>query len=330
MHHKHPLILFIIKKSFNYHCGKEVQISSGLRTSALFVVDLLLSDGYRAKLVEAVDGNSVDALIAQNSPSRVVIEAIWVTPTKLAELMKRYPKVKWTVRIHSETPFLAQEGMAIAWLAQYMKMGVEVAFNSLNTVDDFQVLGKASYLPNYYPLRKPRTFVPIDGQLNVGCFGAVRPLKNQLIQAFGAIQFAKKVHKKLFFHMNGTRVEQMGSNNLKNIQALFDATGETLVLNPWQDHEDFLELVAQMDICLQVSLTESFCIVASDAVSMGVPLIGSSAIKWLPQRSQAVVDSADSIAAAMGRADLTMVLMNNIALSTYLQQVRRIWAEWAA
>jgi glycosyltransferase involved in cell wall biosynthesis len=319
---QHPLTLFVIKEKNGYDCGT---ISSGLRNSAGFVVDMLLNEGIRALLVEAVDGNSIDALVAKYRPVRVVLEAIWVTPNKLAELHRLWPKVKWTVRAHSETPFLAQEGMAGAYILEYMKQGVEVAFNSADTANDFSVFGPTTYLPNYYPLRKPRPAHPVSSELNVGCFGAIRPLKNQFIQAIAALTFAKRQGKKLRFHMNGTRPEQFGANNLKNIQAVL---GSDLVLHPWFNHADFLEVIAAMDICLQVSLTESFSVVASDAVSMGVPLIGSPAIKWLPERSQATVDSAESIVSAMGTADATNVIMNNATLNAYLKEAVLIWTGW--
>jgi glycosyltransferase involved in cell wall biosynthesis len=323
----HPLILFIIKK---FHgSGGASPVSNGLTKSAQFVVDMLLAQGFRAKLVEAIDGNSIDALVAQNSPARVAIEALWVTPTKMAELQRLWPKVRWTVRVHSETAFLANEGIAIDWLLEYMQQGIEVAFNSQQTVDDFADIAWAtSWLPNYYPQRKPRQPKPDSDTLNVGCFGALRPLKNQLEQAFAAIQFAMRHGKKLIFHMNGSRVEQSGENNLKNIKALFSNEGG-LVLHPWLSHQEFLELIACMDICLQVSLSESFNIVSADAVSMGVPLVGSSAISWLPRRSRANPASAHSIADAMGRADATSVGMNREALENYLAEAVEVWTDWA-
>ena len=321
-----PLSLFIIKKSSDY--GGPHAMSSGLRNSVEFIVNMLLMEGRRAKLVIAVDGNSIDALVAQSKPANVVIEAIWVTPAKMAELQRLHPKVKWTVRVHSEIPFLAAEGNAVAWIAEYMKMGIEVAFNSQATAQDFSLLGCVGYLPNYYPLRKPRPQVTPSSTLNVGCFGAIRPLKNQLIQAFAAVMFAKSKNKQLVFHINGSRVEQNGANNLKNIRALCDAAKATLVEHPWLDHEQFLELLAEMDVCLQVSYSESFCIVASDAVSMGVPLVGSDAISWLPERSTAEVNSVQSIVAAMGRANATGVEMNHAALRAYLKKALDAWNRW--
>jgi hypothetical protein len=108
------MTLFIVKQSYRY--DGERQVSRGLLISARMVAAMLEAAGFEAKVAEAVDGNSIDHLVMRHRPARVVIEAIWVTPAKMAELVKLWPRVRWTVRVHSEFPFLANEGMAIEWL----------------------------------------------------------------------------------------------------------------------------------------------------------------------------------------------------------------------
>jgi hypothetical protein len=326
--HHTPLTLFIVKRFHTYDQTACHPVSNGLTTSAQIIVDMLLAEGQRAKLVEAIDGNCIDRLVNENRPARVVIEAIWVTPAKFAELKKLWPKVRWTVRVHSEIPFLASEGMAIDWLYQYAGQGIEIAFNSAQAAHDANVIFTSAYLPNYYPLRKPRPCRPDDPVVDVGCFGAIRPLKNQLMQAFAAVRYARIRGKKLRFHMNSTRQEQGGNNNLKNIIALSKAARFELVLHNWLEHEEFLELIGAMDIVLQVSLTETFCLTAADAVSMGVPLVGSSAIPWLPRFSQADPDSAQSIVDAMNRENRIVVWINRESLENYLKHVVKEWNEW--
>lgn len=321
------MILFIVKKFYSYN-GYE-QVTNGLITSAGFVVDMLKIEGHKALLVEAVDGNSIDKLVFENKPNIVILEALWVTPAKMKELRILHPRVRFVVRVHSEIPFLANEGISIEWLAAYVKLGVDVAFNSEQTQKDFDIISDSLYLPNFYPVRKLRYQHQQGHQLNIGCFGAVRPLKNQLIQTLAAIKFAKSKGKKLFFHMNGTRLEQGGNNNLRSIAAALAATNNELVLHGWLDHAGFLNLIKSMNFCLQVSLSESFNIVAADAVSLGVPLIGSSAIRWLPRRAQAPVDSADAIAKRMENADQSTVLMNHEALENYCNESVAIWNDFA-
>lgn len=319
-----PLTLIVIKKYYAYSGHR--QISNGLRTSALFIVDMLCAEGFNAKLAEAVDGNSIDALVHQNKPARVILEAIWATPAKLEELIRLHPSVRWTVRVHSELPFLSNEGMAVEWLAAYMNLGVEVAFNSKQTARDFSLLGQTAYLPNYYPLTERLPYRErYKGHLDVGCFGAIRPLKNQLTQAFAAVRYAESIRKPLVFHMNGSRVEQEGSNNLKNIEALMKAAGQSLILHPWLEHREFCDLLGSMDICLQVSLSETFCIVAADAVNACVSLVGSDAIPWLPKISRARADSVESICVAMAQ---DTIAGNHCALAEYIYQSVRDWNKW--
>jgi hypothetical protein len=79
-------------------------------------------------------------------------------------------------------------------------------------------------LYNYYPIvKKPnikKTILP-KGTINIGCFGAIRPMKNHLMQAVAAIEFAEKNNLILRFHINAGRIESNGSNSLKNVKSLF-------------------------------------------------------------------------------------------------------------
>lgn len=317
----HPRVLFILKLretssgpcsySESYPC-----MSSGLLNSAKFVADLLHRLGIHVKLVQVVDANDIDREVHAYKPTHVVLEAVWVPPTKFQELIPLHPSVKWIVRVHSEIPFLANEGMAIRWLLDYIKYhNVVIAPNSLRAVRDFRNIVKAShplwtkerverkvaYLPNYYPLsnkickkqKKNNSF------LDVGCFGAVRPMKNQLIQALAAVEVAKKLGKTLRFHMNGTRIEQGGETVTKNVQALMDNTGNTLVRNDWLDHKKFVELLETLDIGMQVSFSETFNLVSADMVAADLPMVVSPEIPWANYLSKVSPTSTNSIVEGM-------------------------------
>jgi hypothetical protein len=323
-------VLFIIKAFGGYSADGVSYVSNGLKSSATFVVDMLLQHGFKAALVTAIDGNCIDRLVTQARARIVILEAIWVTPAKMAELRALHPHVTFIVRVHSEVPFLSNEGISVQWLADYTKLGVCIAFNSARTVHDFKVITCHAplWLPNYYPLRKLRGTQPhigSDRTINVGCFGAIRPLKNQLLQAFAAAHYAQQSEKLLRFHMNGARQEQGGEQNLKSIAAVMHATGNELVLHPWMEHADFLQLITEMDICLQVSLSESFNIVSADAVGMGVPLIGSNAITWLPRRAKVDPTNMDAVVQAMWNADDSLVALNHDALHRYCEESAAVW-----
>ena len=287
-------ILFITKQSQGYH-GTYSYNSSGLLNSAQFVVHMLINHGVEARLVTVHDNNDIDREVDVYRPDVAVIEALWVVPRKFEVLSQLYPDVTWIVRIHSDIPFLAQEGIAVQWIKEYSQHpSVFVGFNSHRALQSFVPIvsrEKLIYLPNYFPLENRE----YDGykdrrHLNVGCFGAIRPLKNQLVQAMAAIKYAENQGSTLHFHINSTRVEG-GAEVLKNLRALFFCSGHRLVEHVWHSHRAFQCVLERMDVAMCVSLSETFCIVAADAVSLGVPLVCSSEVPWASKGS--VVDATD-------------------------------------
>ena len=268
-------------------------ITSGLFNSATFVSNFLITQGYHSKLTPVVDSNQVDRVVTEFDPDIVIIEALWVPPAKFQELlsMPRHKKRKWVVRIHSKAPFLANEGLATRWIHQYTSVDsgtVFIAPNTLELTDQLSVAfprGKFIFLPNIY---FPKKFHPSrksthDNVVNVGCFGAIRPMKNTFQQALAAIAFAEKEGKVLSFHVNSSRVEQKGDNVLRNLRSLFENSVHELVEHRWYHHQEFLEVASTMDIGMQVSFSESFNIVTADLVTAGVPVIASDDIEWMPR-----------------------------------------------
>jgi hypothetical protein len=293
-------VIFICKKrSLDY--THEIK-DSGLRNSATFCSRELENKGISSQVFIAVDNNSIDGIVHRHKPKYVVIEALWVVPDKFEILIKRHPTVKWIIRIHSEFTFLSNEGNAIDWLVKYFAYPeIILSGNTKKLNSDLIALMKGSYpnmserriskrcwyLPNCYqeinvPIHEPFSRRKRH-QLHIGCFGAIRPMKNQLAQAQAAIMFADSLGVKLFFHMNTDRIEQRGEQVLKNIRAMFGHnTRHVLKEHTWLPQRDFLELISRMDISMQVSLTETFNIVTADAVSKGVSVVVSEEVSWLP------------------------------------------------
>jgi hypothetical protein len=265
---------------------------------------MLNTQGIESDVVHVVDNNGIDRVVSQYNPSHVFIEALWVVPSKFTVLTQLHPNVTWVIRIHSETPFLAGEGIAVEWILDYIQYpNVQVAFNSRSTYNEFmrivpiQYQCNIIYLPNYYTGSAAVGEVDTDVDvLDVGCFGAIRPLKNQLIQAVAAVMFAKSLNRPLRFHMNSTRIEGKGEAILKNIQALFEKVpNAVLVEHSWLPHQKFVELISTMDINMQVSLSETFNIVTADAVVNNVPVVVSHEINWVSRLFRADPTSAWSI-----------------------------------
>jgi hypothetical protein len=264
---------------------------------------MLVRSGIKSETVAVIDNNSIEKEVVRVNPTHVFIEALWVVPEKIELLAKLYPDVMWIIRIHSNTPFIANEGVAIEWMKGYYAIqtgNVLVAPNSPLMIQDLLAIkasvGKTLLLPNYYEFTTEHAPKVINNsEVHVGCFGAVRPLKNQLVQAMAAIRFADTIGKTLVFHLNSARIEQRGNNVLKNIRALFVDSGHTLMEHDWLERKDFLALIRQMDVCLQVSLTETFNITAADSVNELVPVIVSKDISWLEPSRYADTSSSDSI-----------------------------------
>jgi len=347
MSHHHPRVLFLLKlREDGYGCPYSYSdgLSSGLFNSARFVVEMLVAAGIEAKLAQVEDNNSIDREVHRFRPDVAIIEGLWVVPEKFEVLERLHPHVKWVVRIHSEIPFLAMEGVAMDWIAGYFERGVAVASNSDRC---FRDLGNYArdlaptfampvllYLPNFYPLRdRWRHRPPESRHLRVGCFGAIRPLKNQLIQALAAVDYARRIAKPLRFYMTVRDCEQGGDQVLKNIRALFKHTGNELVECPWQGYGEFLDLLIHsgIDIGMAVSLSESFCIVAADMVSADIPVVVSPEIRWASFGAMSDPANTDAIAYRMGHVSGIFSEMvskgNREGLHNYSRLAKRTWLD---
>lgn len=306
-------ILFILKhRDTAYACDDYANIrddapqsksrqflSSGLFNSARFIREKMhCVDGFETSIVHAIDNNCIDRLCTEFKPNVVIIEAFWVVPEKFEVLTKLHPEITWIVRNHSATPFLATEGIITEWSLRYMNYNkVILSCNDYRTHNEFKKLvraykpdwdeetlnGRVVYLPNFYPTDfTKRDLKPSSDFVDVGCFGAIRPLKNHLQQAIASIQYAEKAKKTLRFHINGTRLEGKGEPVLNNVRALFEhIPNHQLIEHPWMPHDKFVEVIRTMDICLQCSFTETFNIVIADAVVNDIPVVVSPEIKWV-------------------------------------------------
>lgn len=303
-------LLFITNKRSIPYCftnelGKniksETKLSSGLVNSIKFVVSMLNHEGIESSYIQVVDGNEIDFWVTKEKPSHVMIEAIWVTPSKIKELTKIHKNVKWFIRLHSETPFLANEGVAFEWLFQYIKIpNVYISANSKRIVEELtKVMNtKVIYLPNYYKVNneeKRTESLKKLKEINIGCFGAIRPMKNQLIQAISAINFGMETNKKILFHINVNREETGGNSVLKNIRNLFLNTDNVLIEHPWTDHESFIKIINNMNIGMQVSFSESYNIVTADFVNANIPIVVSEEIKFIDNSCKASPTSSNDI-----------------------------------
>ena len=345
-------VLFILKRREDYNgvVHSHVGLSTGLYNSASFVNQMLANSNIESNLEVAIDNNCIDRLVTKHRPTHCIIEALWVVPQKFTVLSKLHPNVTWIIRLHSEMPFMAGEGNAMDWLGDYSQFkNIVIACNAprmlretrlylqhLNQWDTKTTEAKVIYLPNYYPQEyKTKKFDRNKDWVDVGCFGAVRPLKNHLLQAFGAIEFAEQIGKQLKFHINAGRIEMQGGPALNNLKGLFQqihSHGHELINHQWTPREEFLELCATMDIGMQVSFSETFNIVGADLISQGVPLVGTAGeIPWAVTKFCAdptnSADICDKLTSAY-RWPWLNVKSNQWSLSSYTNKTQSIWAKY--
>ena len=336
--------LFLIKEK-----TQSYGISYGLYNSALFISNFIDQSICPSSVVTCIDANDIDREVINYDASHIFIEALWVTPIKLKEIMSlpRHKNRKWIIRLHSCPTFIANEGIAMPWLSEYSQLFSKnncffVAPNSeefqidLNNIFQFQTL----FLPNVYPIREYPNLIsrPIIGTrntINIGCFGAIRPMKNQLTQAIAAIEFANEVGISLKFYINSDRIEQNGNPTYKNIKALFSTVKKhSLIENPWVNHAEFIDSINNMDIGMQCSLNESFNIVSADFINQSIPIITSPEVKFITKRYCAIPTSTESIKEKLIlifdelKNGITHYFGNNSLLQSYNNISKNLWTKF--
>jgi len=342
-------VLFILKRREDYNPIKHSPkgLSTGLFNSANFMNEMLNQSGIESEIEVAIDNNDIDRLVTKHKPTHVIIEALWVVPSKFSVLTRLHPAVKWIIRIHSEMPFMAGEGMAMDWIGEYFNFSnIVLGINAPRMTSEIDAYltakysnrnysDKIVYLPNFYPQQyKQKQYQDNKYWIDVACFGAVRPLKNHMLQAVAALKFARRMKKQLRFHINVGRIEMKGDPVLNNLRGFFQHLadqGHQLIGHEWTPREQFLELCASMDMGLQCNFSETFNIVSADLISQGVPVVGSSEIPWSTGLFNARPAESDEIANAMIRTHLfpsTNVWLNQRNLTKYTNNTHKIWVDY--
>jgi hypothetical protein len=292
-------VLFLLKERLYSHA----KTSYGLINSATHVAEYLENKGYCCKIVQVFDANFIDREVHNFRPDIVILEALWCPAAKLSELMelRRYKHITWIIRVHSDIGYLSAELQGMKLLNEYKKLnkGKRLVI-SMNSKKFVEALSQATgydytYLPNIITQREPEIdFLEERQHIDIGCFGAMRLLKNQCFQAICSILAAEQLGKRLFFHITPNLGVEKDAV-LENLKELFSGSQHKLVIHDWLPNSEFQKLVRKTDIGMQLSFTESFNIVSADFINNGRLILVSDAISWLPNILRASTTDYDEV-----------------------------------
>lgn len=257
----------------------------------------------KIKIIESNDFEMALACIKNIKPKAVIFQANQYSAATINQLKVMFRGTDFFVHIHSKFPFLAQEKGYVSFIHDLNMMGIGVIFNHIDAYECFpHKLNKV--LPNIYNpgFKVEREWItPLD-EFHVGCHGSLRLMKNTLFQACVAIRLADQLDQHLVFHINSSRDDGESQSIMLALTQLFSQHPKHRIEHtPWLEHKEFLEYCAKnIDLGMQLSMSETFNTVAADYVHAGVPVLGSLEIDWLPERCKT---SPTNMIRAMGQAE---------------------------
>ncbi len=281
----------------------------------------------------------------------IIIEGIWADPEKITNV----PKYFMAVRCHSQWSFM--DPFATSLIFKYSKMGVLTIFNEYETYKIFKTTednsffqGECWYLPNVFPVHDDIPFVPLSERseptkFKIGMFGELRPMKNHTMQAMVLRRVSKKLYEKYGIttelHINTSLDADPVLNSIRTI--CFEE-GSNLALKEhfWLKGEEFNKVIAEMNLGLQVSFTETFNLTSARFINNGVPVIASTAVSWLPKRYTVQAHSPFELyeaVMAMAKPDNsffrrvfntgeTALDLERSALFTYVRRAKYRWTKF--
>ncbi len=312
--------------------------AGGLAANAMHSAAVLGEMGIFIRLVPVESFDELRSALTHYPYTHVIVEAVWLTLQQLLELHRLYPNTHFVVRAHSKMGFLQVEPEAIAIMREILDLSlsrISLASNNHEFAESLtEVYGpsRCLYLPNLYDLASapPRNYQ--RGPLRIASFGASRLLKLHPSAALAALQITKRLGRALDFYVNVDRTPG-GESVRRSVRNLFyQLPRAKLIEVGWQDPNVFRQTIATMDLVIQLSCTETFCLVAADAVSSGVPVVAGPAISWLP--ANLLVGDVDdtSAVATQGVQILTGAWLatraQRRALAKYTAKAEKIWLKY--
>lgn len=287
-----PKIIFYFKKFGNGHGYN----NCGVHDAAVITSDFFKTFGYSCDVFPVENEEELISNAKEHHSAIKIIEGIWFDSEKIKEVPGR--KI---IRSHSQWSFIDEKTIKLMY--EYQKNDeIEIVFNCFDSCDVFKnsliESNNVFYIGNLFnfPAKVTKNFYD-DNIFKIGMFGELRPMKNYVAQAMAVSAFATYLAKEsdivTELHVNSSLDSDPVLRNLREIAK--NNKNLILVEHDWLHGKDYDDIICAMNLGLQVSFTETFNQTAAKFVINGTPVIGSYAIKWLPEEAKVNASEANSL-----------------------------------
>lgn len=242
---------------------------------------------------------NVRKILETRSPKILINRSFCVGWDVIEKLAAEYPQTQFVTVNHSSQAHLLTHAHWLRSQSEFLRLAIERPNCWLASPDERVPLREATgceraiWLPNLvelppFTVTRNRPKAPVVSL--VGRRDIVKNFPTQILAA-GIVNRRKPL--KLLIVTKG------GGDDFSR---LAEQCGVDADVFQWDQQRNYLALIGQRaDVGLQASFSESFNYVALDHLSLGIPVIGSPAIRYLPREWQASPDDPASIALTLGR-----------------------------
>jgi glycosyltransferase involved in cell wall biosynthesis len=300
------------------------------------------AEGWSIQTVEQLFHRLEKDQWSSNRPiTHVVVNTTnFVTPVQFGELAQRWFDIEFVMLCHTGLAYLSIDDNGPQRIRGLLHLersahNIKVAGNNPR-FEWFGIYGvEPLLLPNLYDTD---TFVELVGNrqdhdpLRIGSFGENRPWKNQSVAAMAAMSIARKMGVQLELYVNADRWPQSMPLSRAREELLANLPWAKLKRVHWAPWSHFREIVSTMDILLNPSFDETFCMVCADGIAEGVPGVVTGALEWAPRSWQATQPEDPASIANIGLAMLhnraSAVADGRKALRSFVKQGTGLWLEY--
>ena len=273
--------------------------------------------------------------IAARRPELIVNRALTLAPSLVAALAALLPDVRFVTVCHSSQTFLMEEtaGAVRQELFVALARALPNVYYATPHESTARVLREGANCPRC--LWWPNWVDPVAGveprlapegrPWRVSLVSALRPLKALGVQIMAAAHAAERMDLELYLSFatgSADHAHQVEAwvNTFPRLRAY---------CVPWQGRAGYLEWLAQMDLGLQCSPTESENLVALDQMLRGIPVVGSPAVVYIPEcQSARNPDCAESIAKRLQSLTVGCREQSSLALGAARKHTERTRAQF--